>query len=405
MIPRESYLAKLRPFIDQPEIVKVITGIRRSGKSVMLRLVQNELLGRGIALENILSLNFEDMQLAELRNAERLHQHVKKTSDRVKGRTYLFLDEIQEVDGWERCINSLRINANVDIYLTGSNARLLAGEYATHLAGRYMEMQIHPFSLREFHAAVAEKQPDITPSAVFQQYLKQGGMPFLFQLESEEARRQYLQDIYASVVIKDIMKRNGFRDVDLLERIILYVMANIGRTFSANSISKFLKSEKRSVSPETVMNYLKGCEDAFLFKKVRRFDIEGKKLLQINEKYYLADHGVREAVYGYNQRDIELILENMVFLELLRQGYQMSIGRMGDREVDFVCDKASERIYVQVCYLLASEDTIEREFGVYDDIPDHFPKFVLSLDEFDMGRKGVRHLNARDFLLYGFPKT
>lgn len=400
MIKRERYLSQLRGFIDQTEVVKIITGIRRSGKSVMLQLIQQELMEKGVLESNIFSYNFEDRTLRQYKDADVLHDHIKEEIDHCKGRAYLFLDEVQEVDNWESCVNSLRVNSDVDIYITGSNAKMFAGEYATLLAGRYIEIQIYPFSFQEYCIAIHEKQPNLSTADCFKKYFITGGMPFLIALDADEnIDKQYLNDIFASVVIKDIMKRNNFRDVDLLERIILYVMANIGKTFSATSISKFLKNDQRKVAPETVINYLKACEEAYLFHRVGRLDVVGKKILQVNEKYYICDHGIREAVYGNNQRDIELVLENMVYLELLRHGYKVTVGRVGEKEIDFVGDKAGLRIYVQVSYLLASEDTIQREFGVYLDVTDNFPKYVVSLDEFNLSREGIEHKNIRDFLL------
>jgi predicted AAA+ superfamily ATPase len=229
--------------------------------------------------------------------------------------------------------------------------------------------------------------------------LKQGGMPFPANLGLNETdTKQYLRDIFASVVIKDIMKRNSFRDVDLLERIITYVLANIGKTFSATSISKFFKNEKRIVAPETILNYLKACEDAYLFSKINCFDVPAKRMLQVNEKYFVADHGLREAVFGYNERDIELILENIICLELLRRGYEVSLGRVGLMEVDFIGKRDGENIYIQVCYLLASDETIEREFRVLSNIPDNYPKYVISMDELNLSRDGILHKNIREFI-------
>ena len=230
-------------------------------------------------------------------------------------------------------------------------------------------------------------------------YLITGGMPYLANLRYEEAPSgQYLVDLFNSVQLKDIVKRNKIRDVDLLERIIAYVIANIGTTFSATSIVKFLKSEQRTVSADTILNYIKYCMDAYLFYQVKRQDLQGKQILATNEKYYIADHGIREAVYGGNMRDINLILENIVYLELLRRGYQVTVGRVKDKEIDFVCEKRNEKIYVQVTYLLASEDTIKREFDIYDEIRDNFPKYVVSMDEIDMSKNGIKHVNIRNFL-------
>ncbi|MEG1579045.1 MAG: ATP-binding protein, partial [Oscillospiraceae bacterium] len=370
-IARPLYMAKIRPFIGQTEVVKIVTGLRRSGKSVFLDLIKDQLRADGVPDETILSFNFENLQLREYKDGHRLHDFLKAQIDALGGRVYLFLDEVQEVQNWEVCINSLRVNSDVDIYLTGSNAKMLAGEYATVLAGRYIEVQMYPFSFSEFCSALKLQGAQASEAEYFQKYLLMGGMPFaVTHLESGDTSTQYLSDIYTSVVIKDIMKRNSFRDVDLLERIITYVIANIGRTFSATSISKFLKSEHRKVAPETVLNYLRGCEEAYLFSRAGRMDLVGKKILQVNEKYYVTDHGLREAVYGGNQRDIELVLENIVYFELLRRGYKVTVGRMGETEIDFVCDKGAMRIYVQVCYLLADEQTVAREFGAYAGIPD-----------------------------------
>lgn len=234
----------------------------------------------------------------------------------------------------------------------------------------------------------------------FQKYLLSGGMPYPANLQyAEEPSLQYLIDVFNSIQLKDIVKRNKVRDVDLLERILAYVMTNVGTTFSATSLSKFFKGEQRTVAPETILNYIKYCCDAYLFYQIRRQDLQGKQILTTNEKYYIADHGIREAVLGGNMRDINLILENIVFMELLRRGYTVTVGKSGDKKVDFVCDKRSEKLYVQVSYLLATTETIDREFGVYDNIKDNFPKYVVSLDELDMSRNGIKHRNIRDFLL------
>lgn len=225
-------------------------------------------------------------------------------------------------------------------------------------------------------------------------------MPYLANIRYEDApSKPYLHDLFNSVQLKDIVKRNKIRDVDLLERIIAYVIANVGTTFSATSLAKFLKNEKRTVAPETILNYIRYCCDAYLFYQVKREDLQGKQILASNEKYYIADHGIREAVFGSNMRDINLILKNIVYLELLRRDYKVTVGRTRDKEIDFVCDKSGEKLYVQVAYLLASDETVQREFGAYDNIRDNYPKYVVSLDEFDMSRNGIKHRNIRDFLL------
>ena len=399
MIKREGYMSRIRPFIGG-DLIKVMTGIRRSGKSVMLELIKEELLETGIRPSQFIVINFEDMRFSHLHTAEALHDEILKRAGEIEGKVYLFFDEIQEVAGWERCVNSLRIALDCDIYITGSNAKLLSGELATYLGGRYVEFVIYPFSFGEFLELYHTIDPGSTIQQCFQKYLLAGGMPYLANLYYEEGpSRQYLTDLFNSVQLKDIVKRYKVRDVDLLERIIAYVMANMGTTFSASSLAKFLKSEQRTVAVETILNYIKYCCDAYLFYQVKRQEVQGKQILSSNEKYYIADHGIREAVFGGNTRDINLVLENIIYMELLRRGYTVTVGRVGEREVDFVCDKRNEKLYVQVAYLLASEDTIDREFGAYHSIKDNFPKYVVTMDELDMSRDGIKHRNIRDFLL------
>ena len=382
------------------DLVKVLTGIRRCGKSVMLDLIKEELRASGVESSQIVSINFENMSNAHLCTAAALHDEILRRASEIRGKVYLFFDEIQEVEAWEKCINSFRVELDCDIYITGSNARLLSGELATYLAGRYVEFVIYPFSFAEFIELYHTVCPDADIRQCFNKYLTAGGMPYLSNLRYDDAAsRQYLRDLFNSVELKDIVKRGNIRDVDMLERIVAYITSNIGTTFSATSISKYLKNEGRSISPETVLNYIRACMDAFLFYQVKRQDLQGKKILTVNEKYYVADHGVREAVFGGNRKDINLVLENIVYMELLRRGYTVTIGKAGDQEIDFVCEDQGNKLYVQVAYLLASEDTIQREFGVYGRIRDNFPKYVVTLDEFDMSRDGIRHRNIRDFLL------
>lgn len=399
MIKRELYMKRIRPFIGS-DLIKVMTGIRRCGKSVMLELIKQELIESGVNPIQFISINFEDLSYSHLQTAKSLHDEITNRAKDIDGKVYLFFDEIQEVKDWEKCINSFRVSLDCDIYITGSNAKLLSGELATYLGGRYVEFVIYPFSFGEFIELYRPINPDVSIQQCFQKYLITGGMPYLANIRyADKPSKQYLHDLFNSVQLKDIVKRNKIRDVDLLERIIAYVIANVGTTFSARSLTKFLKSEQRTVAPETILNYIKYCCDAYLFYQVKRVDLQGKQILSTNEKYYIADHGIREAVFGGNMRDINLILENIVYLELLRRGYKVTVGKTGEKEIDFVCDKRGDKLYVQVTYLLASEDTIKREFGAYDTIRDNFPKYVVSLDEFDMSRNGIKHQNIRDFLL------
>ncbi len=399
MIKRELYMSRIRPFIGT-DLIKVMTGIRRCGKSVMLKLIQQELTESGVSSTQFISINFEDMCYSHLLTVQALNDEIVKRAKEIGGKVYLFFDEIQEVKDWEKCVNSLRVSLDCDIYITGSNAKLLSSELATYLGGRYVEFVIYPFSFGEFIELYHSVNPDVSNQQCFQEYLLAGGMPYLANLRYEDApSKQYLHDLFNSVQLKDIVKRNKIRDVDLLERIIAYVIANVGTTFSATSLAKFLKNEHRTVAPETILNYIKYCCDAYLFYQVKREDLQGKQVLSYNEKYYIADHGIREAIFGVNMRDINLVLENIIYLELLRRGYEVTVGRIGDKEIDFVCSRSGEKLYVQVTYLLASEETVSREFGVYDAIRDNFPKYVVSLDEFDMSRNGIKHRNVRDFLL------
>lgn len=399
MVKRELYMNRIRPFIGT-DIIKVITGIRRCGKSVMLDLIKEELIASGIDPSQIISVNFEAMRYAHLQTAAALHEEIVKRSASIDGKVYLFFDELQEVSGWEKCINSLRVTLDCDIYITGSNAKLLSGELSTYLGGRYVEFVIYPFSFKEFSELYATVAPTATVSEAFRKYLTAGGMPYLANIRYESSpSNQYLCDLFNSVQLKDIIKRNKIRDIDLLQRIISYIIANVGTTFSATSLAKFFKSEQRSVTTETILNYIKYCCDAYLFYQVKREDLRGKQILSSNEKYYIADHGIREAVFGGNEREINLILENIVYLELLRRGYKVTVGKVGGKEIDFVCDKCGEKLYVQVSYLLAAEETVCREFGAYDGIRDNYPKYVVSMDELDMSRNGIKHRNIRDFLL------
>lgn len=399
MIKRELYLNRIRGFMNK-DIVKVLTGIRRCGKSVMLELIQNELRENGVSDSNLVYLNFEDLQNAVLCDYLKLHEYISEKIQKTTGKVYIFLDEIQEVPAWEKCINSLRVKFDVDIYVTGSNAKLLSGELATVLAGRYVEIVIYPFSFAEFMEIYRNAIGEITVEQGFRDYLHFGGMPFLSCLNyAEEPAMLYLKDVYNSVVLKDIMLRNKIRDADMLQRVILYIFANIGRTFSATSMSKYFKSKNRKINTETIVNYIKACEDSFLVYRAPRQDLVGKKILSVNEKYFVADHGLRQSVYGNNSRDIEIVLENIVYIELLRRGYQVTIGKADTQEVDFVAERNGDRQYFQVCYMLASEEKKQREFGVLERIHDNFPKFVLSMDEFDMGYNGYQHMNIREFLL------
>ena len=387
MIKRELYMERIRPFIGK-DVVKVITGLRRSGKSVLLDLLRDEIGDPGHSIY----LNFESKRNAKYTNPDTLYEHIIEKVGDSMGKWYLFFDEIQEVTGWEKVINSFRVDFDSDIYITGSNAKLLSGELATLISGRYVQFVIYPFSYSEFLLLNKDKN--------FSDYLKLGGMPFLTNIISDEnAISLYLEDVYNSVVLKDVVKRNNIRDVDLLERVITYVLANISQTFSATSIAKYFKNEQRKVSTDTVLNYIKACEEAYLFYKLKRQDIKGKKILEVAEKYFVVDHGLREAVYGKHMEDIGQVLENIVCLELLRRGYTVTVGMIDSEEIDFIGVRNNKPIYIQVAYVMPDKKTQEREFGNLLKIEDNYPKYVVSMDEVDMSQKGIIHLNIKDFLL------
>ena len=403
MIQRENYMNQIRDFIDRP-VIKVLTGMRRSGKSVLLEMIKNELLSRGVAPENIVSINLESLRYEHLKEYHTLYNEIGKRVSQVQGRLYLLLDEIQETKEWERVVNSFRVDFDCDIYLTGSNAKLFSGELATLLSGRYVEIKVYPLGFREY-LSFAEKNPEEaghSPQEQFASYLRFGGLPGIHQMKWEADRLLiYLQDIYNSILLKDIVARYRVRDTALLEKIVVYLMDNIGNTFSAKTISDFLKNQGRKLSTETVYNYLAALESACLVHRVSRYDIKGKKLLETQEKYYLSDLGLRHAVMGYREQDVAGMLENVVFLELLRRNHTVYIGKQQETEVDFVAERDGERLYIQVCYLL-TEENMKREFTPLAKIQDNFGKIVLSMNEMTgLGYEGIKHKNIVEFLLEG----
>lgn len=399
-IIRSVYFEKIKPFIDTP-VVKVITGIRRCGKSVMLSQIKNFLVQQGIQENQILSLNFESFTDERVKSFESVTESVKKCAENSGNKKlYLFFDEIQELNGWEKLINSYLIDFNSDIYITGSNAKLLSGELATYLAGRYVEIQMFPFSFSESFEALKISNPGISQDDAFFFYIKAGGYPFLYNFNlSEIQQKQYLDDIFNSIILKDISNRNKIRDISLLKSLITFFVSNVGNTFSSSSLVKYLKNERRSVSTETVYNYLEYCREACLFHLVQRENIAGKALLQTQEKIYIADHGIRQALFLSNQKDINQVLENIVYIELLRRGYAVTVGKSGNQEIDFCARKDSRMEYYQVSYLLASEETVSREFSAFNSLKDNYPKFVLSMDKLDFSQDGIIHKNIIDWLL------
>lgn len=406
MISRDKYLNQIKDFIDKP-VIKVITGMRRCGKSVILQQIQEILISRGVDETQIFYINFESLKYEDLKDYRSLYQTISDAAQKSDSRLYILLDEIQEVDGWEKAVNSFRVDFDCDIYITGSNARLLAGDLTTLLSGRYVEIRIYPLSFNEYlaFAEANEEEKELSIQENFANYLHYGGLPGIHEMKWEEERiYQYLYDIYNSVLLKDVIKRNNIRDTSLLENIIKYLMDNIGNTFSAKTISDFLKSQGRKLSTETVYNYLHALENAFLIHKVSRYDIKGKRLLETQEKFYLSDLGIRHAVIGYHDDDISGLLENIVYLELLRNGYSVRIGKQGAAEVDFVADRGDERAYLQICYILTKENT-DREFRPLESIRDNYEKTVLTTDTLlQINRGGIRQKNIIEYLT-GLDKT
>lgn len=398
-IPRPKYIEKIEPFIDKP-LVKVLTGIRRSGKTVLLGLIREELRARGVADARLLLINCESNRDPGVRDWEYLYRLVQTASGSGEERLYLFLDEVQEVSGWERLVNACMIDFEIDIFVTGSNAKLLSGELATYLGGRYVEIPVYPFSFEEAMRAEGGSGSTGDRDAAFLSYLQRGGMPFIYESElSGAAATQYLGDVFDSIILKDVAQRHRIRDIEQLRRVVLFLVSGIGTTFSASSISRYLKSEHRSISNETLYNYVEYCREAWFLHLAPREDVQGKRVLSFEEKAFITDHGFREALFGSNQRDIQQVLENIVYMELLRRGWRVRIGKNRHAEVDFVANRGGQRMYVQVGYLLASEETVEREFSALETIPDQYPKLVLTMDRLDRSRNGVRHLNVADWLL------
>lgn len=383
---------KIRPLIDK-DIIKVITGIRRCGKSYFLNLIIEELKNKGIKDENIILINFESIEYNSLKTKEELDELVLNLTKNISGRFYLLFDEIQNVEKWEKAITGYRVSFDCDIYITGSNSKLLSGELATFLAGRYMEIKLHPFSFNEFLSYKSGNDE----MELFQEYFKYGGMPFTLALDNQQ-KIDYLNDIYNSIVLKEVVEKYKLRDVNLLHRLILYLFDNIGNPFSVTNISKYLKHFDVGFSNNTIYNYLQYLEDALIISKLPREDIQGKKFFKLSEKYYVTDHGFITVLLGEKQQNIGGILENIVYMEFLRHGYEVSVGKIKNYEVDFICRKNKRKVYVQVCFQLASEEIGDSEFRPLKLIDDNFEKFVISMDDFDFSREGIKHLNMIKFL-------
>lgn len=398
MIPREDYFEQIEPFIGK-NIIKVLVGVRRCGKSTLLEMLYQRFLDQGVPASSMLHVKLESSEFSNLDTREALVSYVFGHIDKTQHVKLLF-DEIQEVAGWENALRSFMVDLDADIYITGSNAHVLSSDLATYITGRYVTIDVFPLSFREFCPAYLKANAGASERAAFAAYIVQGGFPFQNALGFERAASiKYLEDLLSTILFKDVVRRNGIRDVDLLERLAGYAAAEEGHLLSIKGISDFLKSDRRKASPDTVASYLDATEKAFLFYKAPREDAVGKQCLAFNEKWYLVDQGLRQAMGMSNQANIDQVLEGVVFMELKRRGFRVSVGKVGDLEVDFIARKGSEAEYYQVTYLMADERTREREFASLLAIPDNFPKFVLSMDEFDFSRDGIRALNIADWLL------
>lgn len=401
MIKRELYLNQLRDFIDKP-FIKVITGLRRSGKSSIIMMLRDELLSKGIGESNIIYINFESFEYSEVDTADKLYKFVKTKIDN-KQRYYILLDEIQEVTSWEKAVNSFLVDFNSDIYITGSNSRLLSSELATYLSGRYVEFKIHPLSFAE---SLLFKQNLIKKTVSnlyreFELFLRMGGFPALHTGEyTYETAYKVVYDIYSSAILRDTVQRYNIRDVELLERVVKYVFDNVGNNFSAKKVADYFKSQQRKIDLNTVYNYMNALEGAFIIYRIPRYDVKGKEILKTQEKYYVGDQSLLYGVMGFKDRLISGVLENIVMLELKRRGYRVFVGKWGDKEIDFIAEKNEKKVYVQVTYKMTEQTTIDREFTPLLEIKDNHPKYVVTMDEvWKDNIEGIRHMHIADFLL------
>lgn len=392
-----NYINKL---IDT-EFVKVFIGMRRTGKTQLMLNTIEELKNKGISEENIIYISLESRKYNHIKTYTQLDEAVYSQIKNTDQRTYIFIDEIQEVENWEKSINSYRIDLNSDIYITGSNSKLLSTELSTLLAGRYVQIPVYPFSFKE---VLEYTKQNITPNTqinekeIWNKYLEYGGMPSIQAIEDEYIKTNILTDIYNSIIIKDILTRHTIKDIDLFKRFLRYLINSTSQTFSKKSITNYLKSENKETSRTTITNYTEYIQEALFSHKVRRNDLIGKKELKTEEKYYLTDHGFHHIIIDDNEKWIPRILENIIYIELLRRGYTVHIGKIKNKEVDFVCEKNKSKIYIQVSYILNTPETLQREFEPLEKIPDNYPKYVLTMDELDFSQNGIIHMNIIEFL-------
>ena len=399
MIERPLYVDKIMAYVDAP-FVKILTGVRRCGKSTILKMIMERLkTERNIPEDRIISCRFDSMEYEDM-TAKQIYTLLKDQLSST-GRTYLFLDEVQEIKGWEKVVNSLASDFDVDLYITGSNSRMMSSEIATYLTGRYISFRIFTLSFGEYLMFKSKFANVGEPKAELANHVRLGGFPAThLQAYSQDEIYTIVRDIYNSTIFSDIVKRNQVRKIDQLERVVKYTFNNVGNTFSAKSIADYLKAERRSLDNETVYSYLEKLEKAYLLHRCSRYDLQGKEILKTQEKFYLADVALRYSVLGYNADSVASSLENIVYLELCRRGYTVNVGKTGDGEIDFVAVRQNEKIYVQVTQEINSEKTEKREYTRLLEIPDNYPKFVLTTDEFAGGNyEGIKTMHIADFLL------
>ncbi|MBQ3544081.1 MAG: ATP-binding protein [Lachnospiraceae bacterium] len=396
MIKREKYLSRIRGFYHK-DLIKVISGIRRCGKSILLTQIIDELKEQGISEKQIIYINFEDYDYSFIKTGNDFHEYVK---DRIliNEKNYLFFDEIQVIQEFERVINSLKVKYDTSIFITGSNGKLLSGELATFLAGRYVSFSLYPFSFSELCELKKIDKSKVTDEILYE-YMIWGGLPQRFSLESEEQTKTFLRDVYDAIVLRDIIQRAGVKDVELFGRIIEYLVCNPSQLFSPQSMSDYFLSINRKVSKETIYNYLEHITTSLIMSKVSRYDIRGKRILTKLDKYYLTDMGLGRIRNSGFKLEMGALLENVVYNELLSRGYDVYVGKTRNGEIDFVTIKDNLKEYYQVAYYLYDENVIEREFGAFNNVPDNYPKYVLSFDKMDFSRDGIIHKNILDFLL------
>lgn len=395
MILRPDYIEAVKPFMDAP-LVKILTGVRRCGKSTIFEMIRQELLERGIPEDHIVMKKYTEMDIPDTITAKQMYDELVSRVEDDK-RYYFLLDEIQEIKGWEKTVNSLLEGMNADIYVTGSNSKLMSSEISTYLTGRYISIPVFTLSFREY--LEFKKESTQSYDKLLEEYIKFGGFPIIALGEYEQqSAYQIVDGIYHTVVSRDIVKRHRINKQDLFDRVVKYVIENMGKTFSASSISNFLKSENRKVSIESIYNYLRWLEQAFIIFPCERYDMQGKSVLKTQEKYYLADVSFRYALFGYNRKMLDGVMENIVYLELRRRGYDVYVGKNNTKEIDFIAIHKDEKIYVQVCVQIPENSN--REVGNLMEIRDHYPKYVVTLNEMDVGiENGIRIVHLRDFLL------